>query len=94
MSDHLAEYAAKLDELERERAGQVIALEEQLQACDDWITTLSAQQAKVMRLRYISGLPWRLVAKRAHYCRQHCTRIHKAAIDKMRSNESFFRDKV
>lgn len=34
-SDHLADYAAKLDELERQRIAQVIALEEQLRACDD-----------------------------------------------------------
>lgn len=83
--DHLAEYAAKLDKLERERAGQVIALEEQLQGCDDWIATLPAQQARVMRLRYISGLPWRQVAKRAHYSVSHCRNIHTVAIRKVRT---------
>lgn len=93
-SDHLAKYVAKLDELERQRAGQIITLEERLQACDDWIATLPVQQANVMRLRYIRGLPWRQVAERANYCRQHCTKIHKAAIVKMRFNASFFCVKV
>lgn len=92
--DHLAEYAAKLDKLERQRAGQVIALEEQLQACDDWITTLPAQQAKVMRLRYISGLPWRQVAKAANYHISHCEKINTAVLRKMRDNAGFFCDKV
>lgn len=81
--DHLAEYAAKLDELERQRAGQVIALEEQLQACDDWIVTLPAQQAKVMRLRYVDGLKWRQVAKRARYTMNHCMKIAAVARRKM-----------
>ena len=92
--DYLAEYAAKLDELERERAGQVVALEEQLQSCNDWIETLPAQQARVMRLRYIDGLPWKQVAREAHYGIRHCSRIHAAAIKKMSNNVLFFCDKV
>ena len=92
--DQLAEYAAKLDEMERERAGQVIALEEQLQACEDWIETLPTQQAKVMRLRYIDSLPWKQVAREAHYGIRHCSRIHAAAIKKMSNNVLFFCDKV
>ena len=47
-SDHLAECAAKLDELERQRTAQIIALDEQLQTCEDWIETLPTQQAKVI----------------------------------------------
>ena len=90
--DALAVYAARLDELERQLAEKVIKLEEQLQACEDWICTLPAQQAKVMRLRYIEGLRWRQVARRAHYSRQHCTKIHKAVLEKMRTNASFFCD--
>lgn len=92
--DHLAEYAAKLDELEREHAGQVIALDERLQACEEWIASLPGQQAKVLRLRYIEGLKWGDVAKRANYCQQHCKKIHKAAKEKMRPNAPFFCDKV
>jgi RNA polymerase sigma factor (sigma-70 family) len=92
--DFLAEYAAKLDELELERVGQVITLEEQLQTCEDWIATLPTRQAKVMRLRYIDGLPWKQVAQEAHYGIRHCSRIHTAAIKKMSNNVLFFCDKV
>ena len=94
VGDHLAEYAAKLDELEQQRAGQIIALEEQLQTCDDWIAMLPAQQARVMRLRYIDGLPWKQVAREAHYGIRHCSRIHTAAIKKMSNNVLFLCDKV
>lgn len=73
--DQLAAYAAKMDELERRLAGRRIALEEYRQACDVWIDTLPAQQARVMRLRYIVGLPWRQVAKRAGYSTEHCRKI-------------------
>ena len=92
--DHLADYAAKLDELERQRAAQVIALEEQLRTCDDWIAMLPAQQAKVMRLRYIDGLPWKQVAQEANYGIRHCSRIHTAAIKKMSYNVLFICDKI
>lgn len=81
--DALAVYAARLDELERQRADRVIALEEQLQVCEDWIDALPGQQAKVMRLRYIVGLSWRQVAKRAHYSVGHCRNIHTAAKRKL-----------
>ncbi len=92
--DHLAEYAAKLDELERERARQVIALEKQLQTCDDWIATLPAQQARVMRLYYVDGLNWMQVAVKAHYSTRHCRRINSAVLEKMSDNVRLFCDKV
>lgn len=81
--DALSVYAARLDELERMLAERVIALEEQLQACEDWICTLPAQQAKVMRLRYIEGLRWRQVARRAHYSVDWCWKINSRALEKI-----------
>ena len=90
--DALAVYAARLDELERQLAEKVIGLEKQLQACEDWICTLPVQQSKVMRLRYIEGLRWRQVARRAHYTVRHCTRIHMVALKKLSTNVPFFCD--
>lgn len=78
-SDQLAEYAAKLDDLERQRTAQIIALDEQLQTCEDWIETLPTQQARVIRLRYVQGLPWKLVAEKAKYSMNHCKKIGAAA---------------
>lgn len=94
VSDHLADYAAKLDELERERASQVIALEEQLQACEDWIASLPGQHAKVMRLRYVQGLPWKQVAENARYSMSHCKKIGTAAKRELMPNDTFFCDIV
>jgi len=92
--DHLADYAAKLDELERQRAAQVIALEEQLQDCEDWIASLPGQQAKVMRLRYVQGLPWKQVAENARYSMSHCKKIGTAAKRELMPNDTFFCDIV
>ncbi|MEL7609506.1 MAG: hypothetical protein AAGU74_08355 [Bacillota bacterium] len=88
--DQLAVYAARLDELERQRADQVIALEEQLQVCEDWIGTLPAQQAKVMRLRYVDGLRWRQVARKSGYTVGHCRNIHCAVIKKVSTHYYIF----
>ena len=92
--DHLAEYAAKLDELERQRAAQVIALEEHLRTCDEWIAMLPTQQAKVMRLYYVDGLNWMQVAEKTHYSTRHCRRINSAVLEKMSDNVLIFCDKV
>ena len=81
--DELAEYAARLDALERDRADRVILLEERLQEVDAWLSTLPAQQAMVMRLRHVDGLPWLEVADKAHYSRSHCCNIGSVAIKKI-----------
>jgi DNA-directed RNA polymerase specialized sigma24 family protein len=81
--DELAEYAARLDALERDRADRVILLEERLQEVDAWLSTLPAQQAMVMRLRYADGLRWRAVSKKAHYHIKHCMRINTAVTRKL-----------
>ncbi|HMM31627.1 MAG TPA: ECF-type sigma factor [Clostridia bacterium] len=89
--DELAEYAARLDALERDRAGKVIALEERLQEVDCWLSTLPAQQARVMRLRYVDGLrTWGDVAKKANYSVGHCRKIHAVAKKKMDTQCALF----
>ncbi len=92
--DYLAEYAAKLGELERQRVAQIIALEEQLQTCEDWIASLPGQQAKVMRFRYVQGLPWKQVAENARYSMNHCKKIGAAAKRELMPNDTFFCDIV
>ncbi|MEL7609478.1 MAG: hypothetical protein AAGU74_08215 [Bacillota bacterium] len=81
--DHLAVYAARLEELERQLAARRIELEERRQACEMWIAELPVQQAKIMRMRYVDGVKtWGEVAQRAHYSYRHCTKIHAAALKK------------
>ncbi len=54
--DRLAEYAAELDELERELTGEMIALEKQLAFVDAELAKLPENQEKILKLRYIEGL--------------------------------------
>lgn len=73
--DRLAEYAAELDELERELTGEMIALEKQLVIVDAELAKLPENQEKVLRLRYIEGMSWRRVAEKTDYCERQCRRI-------------------
>jgi len=73
--DRLAEYAAELDELERELTGEMIALEKQLVVVDAELAKLPENQEKVLRLRYIENMRWRDVAKKSHYNERYCRKI-------------------
>jgi DNA-directed RNA polymerase specialized sigma24 family protein len=75
--DRLAEYAAELDELERELTGEMIALEKQLAVVDAELAKLPENQEKVLRLRYVEGYNWQKVAKIVKYCERQCMRISR-----------------
>jgi DNA-directed RNA polymerase specialized sigma24 family protein len=76
--DRLAEYAAELDELERELTGEMIALEKQLAVVDSELAKLPDNQEKVLRLRYYEGLRWYRVAEMTHFSETHCKRLAKS----------------
>ena len=73
--DRLAEYAAELDELERELTGEMIALEKQLVVVDAELAKLPENQEKVLRLRYITGFDWNKVAIKMHYSDRYCRKL-------------------
>jgi len=75
--DRLAEYAAELDELERELTGEMIELEKQLVVVDAELAKLPENQEKVLRLRHVEGMEWKTVAKKLHYSVDHCLRLAK-----------------
>ena len=82
--DVMADYAAELDKLERERVRLIILREKAADKIENWLSTLPDQQARVMRYKYISGMKWRQVAKASDYSERHCKRIHKVALKKCR----------
>ncbi len=73
--DRLAEYAAELDELERELTGEMIALEKQLVVVIAELAKLPENQEKVLKLRYIDGVSWKKVAEKARYSIRQVIRI-------------------
>ena len=75
--DRLAEYVSELDELEKQLTGEMIALEKQLVTVDAELAKLPENQEKVLRLRYVEGLNWSMVAVRAGYCERQCKRLGK-----------------
>lgn len=78
--DKLAAYVAVLEKLEQQRAAELIDAEKGMQKFETWLETLPVQQAKIMRLRYEKGLPWREISRKTHFSIRHCTRIHEAAL--------------
>jgi DNA-directed RNA polymerase specialized sigma24 family protein len=78
----LAERVEKLIELEEALAAQVLTVEQSIAEVEEWINALPAQQAAVMRLRYVDGLSWREVAARTHYSMNHVYKINMAALKK------------
>lgn len=79
--DRLAEYAADMDELERELTGEMIALEKQLVMVDAELAKLPENQEKVLRLRYVEGMKWERISRKVNYSKQHCLKISKVWSD-------------
>ena len=75
--DRLAEYAAELDELERELTGEMIALEKQLVVVDAELAKLPENQEKVLRLRYVEGHKWETISNTMSYSIKQCLRISR-----------------
>ena len=73
--DRLAEYVAELDELERQLTGEIITLEKQLAFVDAELAMLPEKQEKVLRLRHMEGMCWRMVSNQTHYSERQCKRL-------------------
>ena len=79
----------KLDELERQLIGEVVALETLNQEADDALDAIDVPDRYkfVAELRYRDALPWRLVGKSANYSVAQCKRICYVVSEKMSRNE-------
>jgi DNA-directed RNA polymerase specialized sigma24 family protein len=84
----LEEDMAKLDELERELIGEIAALEQEVQDAKQLLEGLPVREQLIIRLRYVEGLSWRRVARKAHYTEKHCLKIHRAALKRI-LNDTF-----
>ena len=79
--DVMAEYAAKLDAIERALTSIIVDLEERCLRVDQAVLTLPANEQRIMRLRYVEGYSWKRVAKTTNYSDQSCWRLHLQALD-------------
>lgn len=75
-SDKLAEDIAKIIDLERELAFEILTLESRTDDIERELMKLPENQERVLRLRYCEGLPWKRVAREAGYCMSHCKNLN------------------
>ena len=73
--DRLAEYAAEMDELERELTGEMIALEKQISSVDAELAKLPENQQMVFRLKYCDGYELKDIAVACGYSVRQIIRI-------------------
>ena len=81
-SDKMLLQVAELIELVEKRNAELIGIEELRSRVDEWLDTLPEQHAMILRLRYVDGLSWTLIARKTHYSKSHCFRIHALALKK------------
>ena len=86
--DKLGDDVIRLLELEERRRQQIIDLELRLEDVESWIDSLSPQQARVMRLRYVDGLSWRQVARRCHYSCDWVRHMHSDLLNELNKDNT------
>jgi DNA-directed RNA polymerase specialized sigma24 family protein len=87
MRDKLAEDVAKIIDLERELALQVLSYEGKAAEIERELDSLPENQATVLRLRYCDGLPWKKVSDKAGYSISHCKDLNTKFV-KTRPNQT------
>lgn len=80
--DRIAAQIAEIEELESALREDLAAAEAQAQRVEQELGALPEAQRIVMELRYVDGLSWQEVEKKANYDRRHCFRLHAAALKK------------
>jgi DNA-directed RNA polymerase specialized sigma subunit len=68
----------------RKMAEEVNRLIDNKTAIDKGLNALTWKEYRLIELRYIIGLTWERVAAEANYGVQHCHRLHRQALEKMR----------
>jgi DNA-directed RNA polymerase specialized sigma subunit len=68
----------------RKMAEEVNRLIDCKAAVDKGLNALTWKEYRLIELRYIIGLTWERVAAEANYGVQHCHRLHRQALEKMR----------
>lgn len=72
--------ALQLELLERDWRRQVRKYSRLTRRVEAAIAALPCNQAAVMRMRYMNGLAWRVIARRMHYDESWCRRLERGAL--------------
>lgn len=56
------------------------SIERELEAIDHAINSLPPIERHIIRLHYVDGLSWEMIAEKKNYSARHVRRMHKAAI--------------
>jgi DNA-directed RNA polymerase specialized sigma24 family protein len=82
-SDPVGNGVVKLAEMEEELQQRIVELEEKIRRIEGEINALPPRERAVIRARYVDGLDWRQVARRASYTSEHCRKINAMACRKL-----------
>lgn len=85
-SDKMSAAVAKLVDLQQKYVAEVAEIENSLQRAESALCALPEQQALIMRLRYVEGLSWANVARRAGLTCRYCLKIHEKAISNLQQD--------
>lgn len=78
--DFMAEYASKMDELERKYMDTLLRYKERYLELMDKIAALPSSEMQVIILRYQKGYTWRKIARIIHYSETWVQALHKEAL--------------
>lgn len=79
--------AIRSDEVRRHYTAKQAEITRKLLAIEDAIASLSPNERRLFRLRYLQGMKWDAVCDELGYCRQQVFRIHKKALRKLENGE-------
>ena len=82
--DRMAEYVARLEDLENQRRAVNIEYEALLAEVDEWVATLPVNEAEVITKRYIEEFKgWQRVAWQMHYSERMVKYLHFKALQRL-----------
>ena len=79
-------HADRLRKLDEAICARIAAREREVLEVYDWMQALPAEERLVVRLRYVDGLRWDVVARKAGYSEKHVYKIRRRLFGRERRN--------
>ena len=78
--DLMAEYAARLDALERQLMATETEINARIQTIEETVRRLPMRQCAVVWMRYVDNMSWEKIARELHYSKRNLYYLHRDAI--------------